>query len=80
MTVHHLHADEPRDDPLDQILGTTAADLTPAEFFDLVAHRFGIRHTGGDVTLELVYVNGTFRRAHLHRELKRADFETGGPR
>lgn len=38
--------------------------LTTREILELVAHRFHFNGNSGQVTIELVYDNGTFRRAH----------------
>lgn len=41
-----------------------ADQLTTREILELVAHRFHFNGNSGQVTIELVYDNGTFRRAH----------------
>lgn len=49
---------------------------TLRSLFEQIATRLGIHPDDpAQTTLELIYVNGDVRRAHIHRELKRSDID-----
>jgi hypothetical protein len=72
-----LGPDDPQP-PVDPLGLRPLRELTPDEFLELVARRFGIGPGSGKVTLEIVFQNGTFSAAYLHRALNRSDLGTGG--
>lgn len=52
---------------------------TLRDLFNQIADRLGIRPDDpAQTTLELVFVAGDVRRAHIHRELKRSDIDRIG--
>jgi hypothetical protein len=59
----HLVAGE---DPTTALLLRLAADLTPAQFCELIAQRFHLGPGSGEQTIELRFEHGSFRWAKLH--------------
>lgn len=64
MTGRHLkaiHGEGPEHDPLKRV-----QDLTPTEFCELIARRFGIGPGTGEQTIEIRFENGRFAWAKIH--------------